>query len=274
MITYTRFLRALILTFVSIAAQPLWAAPAAQYWGFWDISDESSVKTIDHSVWDRILSDYTVADAEAGLVNFRYGDLSKADLNVLKTYVRQMEKMDPRAYTRIEQKAYWMNMYNALSVLAVVENFDKLKAQGFSRSLPVDAWDKKRIKVAKQKLSLNDIEHRILRPIWKDHRVLFGLNCASRDCPNLPSRAFTASNIKVQLKEAGSRFINNEHGLRYADGVLHASRMFRDYLNDFAADERTLTKVFAHYARDMKALYVLGYTGSINYTQDTRLNIP
>ena len=47
MITYTRFLRALILTFVSIAAQPLWAAPAAQYWGFWDISDESSVKTID-----------------------------------------------------------------------------------------------------------------------------------------------------------------------------------------------------------------------------------
>jgi hypothetical protein len=60
----------------------------------------------------------------------------------------------------------------------------------------------------------------------------------------------------------------------YADGVLSASRLFQDYLTDFAADEKTLTKVFAHYAQDMKALYLLGYSGTINYTRDSRLNMP
>jgi hypothetical protein len=165
-----------------------------------------------------------------------------------------------------------MNLYNALSVQAVLENMKALEAGAFSKPLPAAAWDKPRVKIARQKLSLNDISNRILRPIWHDHRVLFGLNCATRDCPNFSPRAYTRSTLKTQLKEAASRFIDRGTGVQYENGILHASRLFKDYFKDFAEDEKTLKKVFAHYARDMKALYFLGYSGTINYRQDSRLN--
>jgi len=262
------------LLFHAVVCQHLVAGPLAEYWPVWDVSNEANLATVDHSQWDAILGAYTVYDEGAGVVNFRYGDLDKSALRGIEGYVDSLEDLDPRAFSRLEQQAYWMNLYNALSVLAVVESLPELEAANFEVPLPATAWDKKRVRIAKEKLSLNDIEHRILRPIWKDHRILFGLNCATRDCPNLSSRAYTATTIKEQLKQAGSRFINHNAGLHYANGTLSASRLFKDYMADFASDEKMLKKVFAHYAVDMKALYVLGYTGTINFTRDARLNIP
>lgn len=255
-------------------AQWTLAAPVAEYWAMWDASNESNAKQVDHSPWDNLLGSYTVIEPESGIVYVRYGDFDTAAQKNLRNYIEGLAKIDPRGYSKLEQKAYWMNLYNALSVQAVLENFDTLKAAGFSERLDTRVLDKDRVKVAKEKLSLNDIEHRILRPIWKDHRVLFGLNCATHDCPNLSARAYTADNIKELLAAAGKRFINENSGVVYTDGVLYASRLFQDYLADFATDERMLRKVFAHYSQDMKALYMLGYKGDITYVTDSRLNMP
>jgi len=255
-------------------AQWVMAGPAAEYWAMWDASDEGNAETIDHSAWDNLLRSYTVVEPASGIVYVRYGDFDAAAQKTLKRYIDDLAKIDPRAYPKLEQKAYWMNLYNALSVQAVLENFDALKAAGFSQRLDGSVLDQDRVKIAKEKLSLNDIEHRILRPIWKDHRILFGLNCATHDCPNLAAQAYTADNIKELLAAAGKRFINEDTGVVYSDGVLYASRLFQDYLADFAADERMLRKVFAHYSQDMKALYMLGYNGEITYVTDSRLNMP
>ena len=265
-------LRLALLGLALIVCQAV-AAPAPEYWAYWDVSDERNSEVIDHSAWDSILQKYAVLDPQTGIVSFSYGKLSRDDRKSLDRYVDKMEDLDPREYSRLEQKAYWMNLYNALTIQAVEENYKELSKSQFQHSLDAKARDKKRVKIERKKLSLNDIEHRILRPIYRDHRVLFGLNRTTRDCPNLPNRAFTASNIKTQLKAAGRRFINNNIGLRYADGVLSASWLFEEYMTDFADDKKTLQKVFAHYAQDMKALYVLGYTGTIQYMRDPRLNI-
>ena len=251
-----------------------WAGPKAVYWEFWDKSNESNREIIDHSDWDQVLQHYATLNEQSGVVNFAYGQLTDDDVEIIEDYVDDLEDLDPRRYPKLEQKAYWMNLYNALSVLAVRENYRDLSATNFQSSLDQRAWSKERVKVARQRLSLNDIENRILRPIFKDHRILFGLNCATLDCPNLDERAYTSATIRTQLKEAGHRFINSNTGLQYAEGVLSASRLFGDYMSDFAKDEKTLQKVFAHYARDMKALYVLGYTGPIQFLRDSRLNRP
>jgi len=264
-----------VTVIVSVAlAQWAAAAPVAEYWAMWDASNETNGKRIDHSPWDNLLSSYTVVEPESGIVYVRYGDFDSAAQKSLKSYIDDLARIDPRGYPKLEQKAYWMNLYNALSVQAVLENFDDLKAEGFSQRLDAKVLDKDRVRIAKEKLSLNDIEHRILRPIWKDHRILFGLNCATHDCPNLSAKAYTADNIKELLAAAGKRFINEDAGVIYSDGVLYASRLFQDYLADFAVDERMLKKVFAHYSQDMKALYMLGYQGEISYVTDSRLNMP
>lgn len=268
-----RLLKVLQLALVLMCLSAFGHAQEPEYWSYWDLSNEANVAVIDHAQWDQIVSSYAQLDQTSGIVSFSYGKLSKDDIKSIEGYVSAMEKIDPREYSKLEQQAYWMNLYNALTVLAVHERYQALSQSGFQQSLPAEAWDENRVKVARKKLSLNDISHKILRPIFKDHRILFGLNCATLDCPNLADRAYTSITIRQQLKDAGFRYINNNTGVRYTDGVLHASRLFGEYLVDFAPDEKTLTKVLAHYAEDMKALYVLGYTGGIVYERDSRLNI-
>ncbi|MCK9503399.1 MAG: DUF547 domain-containing protein [Porticoccaceae bacterium] len=274
MFEFKKLLLSLLLPLLLLGSHSVVAAPQAEYWSLWDKSNESNQDVIDHSLWDGLLASYAVAEEDEGIVTFRYGDMNVQAHKQLAQYIDNLEQIDPRIYSSLEQKAFWMNLYNALTVQAVTENLQTLKKADFAQPLAPEVWSEKRVKIASEKLSLNDIQHRILRPIWKDHRVLFGLNCATRDCPNLSPRAYTALNIKSQLSEAGQRFINTNAGLLYSNGVLHASRLFKEYMADFAADEKTLTKVFAHYARDMKALYVLGYTGTIDFTTDSRLNMP
>lgn len=267
----TRFLLAAFL-FILMGVPAYGSVPEAQYWAYWSQSKEGNPAQINHQPWDDLLVRFSALDAANGVVGFDYQGMKKDDVKQLDSYIKGLQKTDPRDYAKAEQKAYWMNLYNALSVQAVLENMGALKAEAFSRPLPAAAWDKPRVKIARQKLSLNDISNRILRPIWHDHRVLFGLNCATRDCPNFAPRAYTARTLKTQLKEAADRFIDKGTGVQYENGILHASRLFKDYLADFAKDEKTLKKVFAHYARDMKALYFLGYSGTIHYRKDSRLN--
>lgn len=250
------------------------AAPAADYWSFWDSSDERRTEVIDHSAWDKLLSRYVVTAGESGVNRFRYGDVSDDDRKVLDRYIDHLAGLDPRTYRKREQKAYWMNLYNALSVRAVLEHYGDNGGAPETSPLAASALSKNRIKVAGKKLSLNDIEHRILRPIWQDHRIHFGRNCATLDCPNMDSRAYTGSTVQKQLKAAGYRFVNDSRGVHYADGQLRVSRLFQDYRGDFADSEKGLLRLVAHYADDRMALYLLGYDGHIQYKQDLRLNRP
>lgn len=262
------------LAFVPAAlANRIAAAKQSSYsdTALWDRSDESNPGTIDHSEWSMLLAEYVVDVPDSPIRQFRYRAMDKQDLKRLNAYIRGLEKIDPREYGKREQLAYWMNLYNAVSVREIQP---WVTAQGDQVALPATVWTDKTIKVARQRLSLNDIEHGILRPLWKDHRIHFGLNCGTMDCPNMDRVAFTGATIRDQLRAAGARFVNDDRGVHYADGKLTVARMFEAYRDDFAKDTPTLMKVFAHYAQDMKALYLLGYQGEIHYSQDLRLNSP
>lgn len=237
----------------------------------WDRHSENNSKVIDHSAWAKILANYVVEVPDSPIRQFRYRDMDKSSLKNLNAYIRGLEKTDPRQYSKQEQLAYWMNLYNAVSVREIQP---LVAAQGETVVLPASLWTDKSVRVARQRLSLNDIEHGILRPIWKNHRIHFGLNCATMDCPNMDPQAYTGATIRDQLRAAGARFVNDDRGVHFADGKLTVARLFETYRDDFASDPQTLMKVFAHYAQDMKALYLLGYQGEIHYSQDLRLNSP
>ena len=253
----------------------LLAAPSAQYWAYWDSSNEGSYRSINHSEWDSILSRYVVTQHASGINRFRYGDVSKADRKRLQSYLAAMASVDPRQYRKLEQKAYWMNLYNALTVNLVIEHYpiksvQDIKGRGFSKG----PWNTSLVTIARQELSLNDIEHRILRPIWKDHKILFGLACASLGCPNLQTQAFTAENHGRLLKQTGRDFVNHQRGVSLSKGKLEASSIFDWYQADFAKSEKSLLKVFAHYSDDRQALYLLGFSGNIKFHHDWTLNAP
>ena len=100
---------------------PSWAAPASEYWGVWDKSDEKSEKVIDHAVWSGLLAQYLQIQPEGSF--FSYGKVSKQDRQRLKDYINSLTSLDPRTFNRDEQKAYWINLYNALTVDLILQHY-------------------------------------------------------------------------------------------------------------------------------------------------------
>src|SRR5260370_17798050 len=115
----------------------------------------------------------------------------------VKKYIEQMDGIRVGAFRRAEQLAYWVNLYNSLTVDLVLDRYpvssirDIAISPGLFSSGP---WDKALIRVEGEPMTLNDIEHRILRPIWQDARLHYVLNCASLGCPSLPPIALTPQN--------------------------------------------------------------------------------
>lgn len=238
------------------------------YWPVWDKSSESNYSSINHQPFDQFLSTYVVANHSSGINRFRYAEVKRSDKKKLDKYVKRMSKLDPRDYSRKEQKAYWLNLYNALTIQRILNTYPVM-------SLATSSIKQKNlIKVNGIKLSLNDIESRILRPIWQDHKVIFGLSRASLGCPNIQRQAYTATNTSKLLKKSAREFINHPRGLEFDKRKMRASRIFDWYSADFGADNKKLLKLFARYADDSKALYLLGFKGDINYAYDARINSP
>lgn len=254
------------------------AAPAVNYWPIWNKSNEANRRVINHSALDTILRTYVISSHASGINRFRYGDVSRKHRKQLVRYIKTVTAVDPRGYSRAEQKAYWLNLYNALTLELILDNYpvdsiENIPGPG-GRSGTKGPWDKKVASVAGEKISLNDIEHRILRPIWQDHRIHFGLACGGLGCPNLQPTAFTSANNRELLKKSGYDFVKHPRGVLLKNGELHASKLFEWYKGDFAKNDKGLLKVFARYSEDRQALYLLGFKGQIAYNHDWRINAP
>lgn len=257
-----------------LGSQVCVAVEESGYWSLWDSSAQGRRMTIDHSSWDGILTRYVVVNHPSGINRFRYADVTRADEKLLNSYIDTMSELDPRTYSRLEQKAYWINVYNALVVQQILNEYPVAKITDIDKKGNPGPWDDYVIKVLDQNLSLNDIEHRILRPIWKDHKIHFALACGGLSCPSLQPKAYTSRDLKARLRQAGRDFIGHPRGLQVSKGVMTASSIFNDYRDDFAKDQKALLKLLAYYSEDKKALYLLGFKGKIKSVTDWRINAP
>ncbi len=190
-----RHLTALVVACaVALAAFPAAAlsiealfAPSAKLWERWIAHDPNATAGIDHGTWNRFLKTY-VSDGDDGVYRVAYGRVTGADKRVLEDYVAGLAATPISGYARAEQLAYWINLYDALTVKVVLDHYpvDSIRDIDISPGLFADGpWDRKLVEIEGEDVSLNDIEHRILRPIWRDPRIHYAVNCASIGCPDL-----------------------------------------------------------------------------------------
>jgi hypothetical protein len=97
-------------------------------------------------------------------------------------------------------------------------------------------------------VSLDDIEHRILRPIWKDPRTHYSVNCASLGCPNLPAQAFTSSNLEQLLDDGARAYVNHPRGARVENGRLTVSSIYVWFAPDFGSGDAGVIAHLKQYA--------------------------
>lgn len=239
----------------------------------WQAHDNSSSATIDHGSWQSFLDNYVVADP-SGLNRVKYRQVSTADRQKLGAYIQKLQEIPVSTYARPEQQAYWINLYNALTVELILDALESRPALRSIKDLS-RPWSRPVAEVEGHKLSLNDIEHGILRPIWKDYRIHFAVNCASVGCPNLVQQAFTAENTEDLMEEGAQAFINSPRGARFEgqpqDQRLVVSSIFHWYGEDFGGSEGVL-EVLRAYAEGDLAEALRDYDKGFGHDYDWSLN--
>ena len=261
-----------LTVFAMVVSNMALAAPSSDAWALWAAHDQESTEVVSHQSWQTILDKYLVDDNGAGVNLFAYGKVDKADKTLLKDYLKSIADTDPRRLNKDEQMAYWINLYNALTIDVVLDEYPvkSIKKIRFLSS-PFGPWDKSLIEIAGEDLSLNDIEHRILRPIWQDPRIHFAVNCASIGCPNLQGTAFTAENLESLLDKGALEFVNHDRGVAREGDALKLSSIFDWYGGDFGNDEGEIVEYLSDYVNDDREALLQGYK-SVKYDYDWSLN--
>lgn len=232
-------------------------APGADLWKRWQTHDASSKVTVDHSAWTGLLQKH-LAPATSGVARVNYKAFSgSADRATLKGYLDLLAGTQVSTLNRNEQMAYWINLYNALTIDVVLDHYPVASIRDIDISpglLSLGPWGKKLITVEGEALTLNDIEHRILRPIWNDPRLHYAVNCASIGCPNLQPNAWTGKTLEPMLDKAARQYINDPRGVSVQGGKVTVSRIFDWFIEDFGGSEQSVLAHLKTYAMpDLKA---------------------
>jgi hypothetical protein len=239
--------------------------------------------TVDHTAWDEILKAH-IKPGPAGINLFDYAKLKAGAHGKLKGYIAALEQVEPAKLSRNEQFAFWANLYNAKTIDIVVDHYpvDSIRKisinEGLFGFIKKSAglggpWNAKVVKVAGEALSLDNIEHDIMRKVFKDPRVHYAVNCASIGCPNLNENAFTGANLEAELDKGAVAFVNSDRGFKFsADGAIQASSIYSWFQVDFGGTEQAVLAHAAKYANTERKPKFKAATDIAGFDYDWNLN--
>ncbi len=238
-------------------------------------SHEGSTLKVDNSDWALILKRY-ISVGPTGINRFSYATVTAPDRVRLNEYIASLAKVDPSALSANEQRAYWINFYNALTINVVLDHYPVNSIRAIKSGVFTPGpWDLVLTKVDGHPLTLNNIEHDILRANWHDPRVHYAVNCASLGCPNLAAVPYTGAKLGEQLDKAARAFINHPRAVSVKDGRITLSKIYDWYSDDFGdGSQKAVVHHIKQYA-DPKLKSQLAQSSDIaDYQYDWRLNAP
>lgn len=232
---------------------------------------------VDHSIWDRLLKQHVKAGAD-GINRVDYAAFKASGHSQLKQYIRALEGIDPATLDRPEQFAMLANLYNAETVDIVLDHYPVASIKDISLGGSLLAaftggpWKAKVLRLKGVELSLDDIEHGILRPVFKDSRVHYAVNCASIGCPNLQREAFTGAKLNQQLDAAARAYINHPRGASVVEGRLIVSSIYNWFKSDFGGSDDGVIRHLKAYAAPSLLAQLNSIKEISDYAYDWHLN--
>lgn len=236
-----------------------------------------SPATVDHSVWDRLLKQYVQTGAD-GITRVDYAPFKARGHSPLKQYIRDLEATDLAGFDRPEQFALLANLYNAKTVDIVLDHYPVASIKDISlggtlfASLTGGPWKAKVLRLEGVEFSLDDIEHGILRAVFKDPRVHYAVNCASIGCPNLQPEAFTGARLSQQLDAAAKAYVNHPRGAAVAEGHLVISSIYNWFKADFGGSDEGVMRHLKAYAAPPLLDQLKSVRSVSGYAYDWHLN--
>jgi hypothetical protein len=188
-----------------------------------------SGEVVDYSLYAELLEKYV----KNGVVNYRGFKDEDAKLD---RYLKILEDTDSKTLSRNEQFAFYINAYNAWTIKLILSGYPGVESIKDLGTIFRSPWKKKICRIDGDVITLDDIEHGILRPRFQDPRIHFAVNCASKGCPPLRSEPYQGNLLDQQLDEMTDAFINDPTSNFLEAHTLYVNEIFKWFAEDFKPD--------------------------------------
>lgn len=203
---------------------------------------------------------FFAAHVNAGKIDYKTIEGNQATLNELLELGQNVSLSGASA---AQVKAFWINAYNLAVIKGIIDNYpikSPLDKKGF--------FDKTTYSLAGKKITLNDIENKMIRPVYNDARIHFVLVCGANGCPPIINKAYKATTLDAQLEEQTKKALNNDAFIRVKGNKVQVSEIFKWYQEDFVTSKSSLVDYINQFrktpiATDAKVSY---------YSYDWKLN--
>lgn len=189
--------------------------------------EPSQASTVNHEIWADLLGKYV----KPGGVDYSG---FKTEEDRLDQYLKVLEDSDPEKLYGNEQYAYYINAYNAWTIKLILSGYPKVGSIKDFGTILKSPWQKKWVRINGEVITLDDVEHKILRPRFKDPRVHFAINCSAASCPPLRPEPYRGQTLDQQLDDSTRSFVNDENRYRLDGNNLFVSRIFKWFSEDFS----------------------------------------
>ncbi|WP_323356828.1 DUF547 domain-containing protein [Cyanobium gracile] len=192
-----------------------------------------------------------------GLVDYAALQRDPAQLD---RYIRALGALAPErfaSWSEAEQIALLINAYNAFTLRAIIDN-DPIRPS--IKAIP-GVWKFRRHQLMGRGLTLDAIEHEILRREYNEPRIHAALVCAAISCPPLRREAFTGPALDRQLEDQATLWLASPVGLKIdrAAGTVQISQIFQWFAEDWQRADPTAAAVPGHQKQSAVLRFVSRY---------------
>jgi len=190
-----------------------------------------------HAAWTRLLARH----ATNGIVHY---SALKASPDALRNYLGTLAEVPEtrfREWSRPQRLSFLLNLYNAATLQLIVDHHPVPSIRKIGGVLK-GPWKQEIVHVWGRVLTLDTLEHGILRPEYGEPRIHFALVCAAKGCPPLRGEAYVADRLEAQLEDQARTFLSqtSKNRVDAAAGILWLSPIFDWYGGDFTAGGKSL----------------------------------
>jgi hypothetical protein len=194
---------------------------------------QHSTADFDWSDYNSLLSKYVISAEKFGiqtnLIDYQaFGKDPK-----FASLAERLALFDITTLTGAEKLSFYINTYNFLAIKLVVDHQPNQSIRDIGTWFsPV--WQKPAGVLAGKTISLDTIEHKILRKM-KEPRVHFAIVCGSISCPDLRKEAYNSKDLDRQLDEQAKLFLaNKQKGMVSKGNKIFISKIFDWFSEDFS----------------------------------------
>lgn len=197
---------------------------------------------VDHTLWNTLLARYV---DDNGRVAYR--DLQVKDRATFELYLDALAQAQTENMNEVEEKAFWINAYNAVIVSGILQGYT---AEGLLGRKRLFGWFTGR--VAGKDRTPDEIEHQILRKKFRDPRIHFTIVCASSSCPKLRREAYVPERLDAQLDDATQAFLNDPVRNQIDAHGVALSKIFDWFAEDFKTNAGSVVEFVRRFVSEEK----------------------